>query len=162
MATAIYVTSAEGRSGKSTVAVGVIEALKGTVERVGVFRPVARSQQEGDYVLDMLLERSTAGLSAEESTGSDYAEVNTDRDAAFARIVDRYAAVERASDAVLILGSDYTDVGSPTEFATNARIAADRAAPVLLVLNGRAPDDVRRPDLRRQGRPEFHSQLAVV
>jgi len=141
VATSIYVTSAEGRSGKSTVAVGVMEALKGTVERVGVFRPVARTQQEGDYVLDLLLERSTAGLSAEECTGSDYAEVNTDRDAAFARIVDRYSIVERACDAVLILGSDYTDVGSPTEFATNARIAADLAAPVMLVLDGRAPDD---------------------
>jgi len=141
VATSIYVTSAEGRSGKSTVAVGVMEALKGTVERVGVFRPVARTQQEGDYVLDMLLERSTAGLTAEECTGSDYAEVNTDRDTAFARIVDRYSVVERACDAVLILGSDYTDVGSPTEFATNARIAADLAAPVMLVLNGRAPDD---------------------
>lgn len=142
MATSIYVTSAEGRSGKSTVAVGVLEALKGTVERVGVFRPVARSQQEGDYVLDMLLARSTAGLTAEQSTGSDYTEINRDRDAAFARIVDRYSTVERACDAVLILGSDYTDVGSPTEFATNARIAADLAAPVLLVLNGRDRDEV--------------------
>ena len=141
MATSIYVTSAEGRSGKSTIAVGVLEALKGTVERVGVFRPIARSAQEGDYVLDMLLERSTAGLTAEQSTGSDYTEVNQDRDAAFARIVDRYSTLERACDAVLILGSDYTDVGSPTEFATNARIAADLAAPVLLVLNGRGPDD---------------------
>jgi phosphate acetyltransferase len=141
VATSIYVTSAEGRSGKSTVAVGVLEALKGTVERVGVFRPVARSQQEGDYVLDLLLERSTAGLSAEQSTGTDYPSLNRDQQAALLRIVDRYSAVEKACDAVLILGSDYTDVGTPTEFATNARIAADLAAPVLLVLNGRAPDD---------------------
>ncbi|HEU0206063.1 MAG TPA: phosphate acetyltransferase [Pseudolysinimonas sp.] len=166
MATSIYVTSAEGRSGKSTVAVGVLEALKGTVERVGVFRPVARSQQEGDYVLDMLLERSTAGMTAAQSTGSDYAEVNTDRDAAFARIVDRYSAVERACDAVLILGSDYTDVGSPTEFATNARIAADLAAPVMLVLNGRAPDDAtaRTPDevvaVARVALAELHAEHA--
>ena len=92
-------------------------------------------------MLDMLLERATAGLTAEQSTGSDYTEVHRDRDAAFARIVDRYSTVERACDAVLILGSDYTDVGSPTELATNARIAADLAAPVLLVLNGRGPDD---------------------
>ena len=166
MATSIYVTSAEGRSGKSTVAVGVLEALKGTVERVGVFRPVARTEQEGDYVLDMLLERSTAGLTAEQSTGSDYTEVNRDRDAAFARIVDRYSTVERACDAVLILGSDYTDVGSPTEFATNARIAADLAAPVMLVLNGRAPDDAtaRTPDevvaVTRVALAELHAEHA--
>jgi phosphate acetyltransferase len=140
-ATSIYVTSAEGRSGKSTVAVGVLEALKGTVTRVGVFRPVARSQREGDYVLDLLVERSTAGLSAEQSTGTDYPSLNDDRDAAVARIVDRFSVVQNACDAVVILGSDYTDVGTPTEFATNARIAADLAAPVLLVVNGRGPDD---------------------
>ncbi|MFC5502127.1 phosphate acetyltransferase [Lysinimonas soli] len=139
MASTIYVTSAEGGSGKSTIAVGMLEALKGTVERVGVFRPVARSQHEPDYVLELLIEHSTAGLPAGDCTGTDYAELHTAPDAAFARIVDRFGQMERSCDAVLILGSDYTDVGSPTEFATNARIAADLAAPVLLVLSGRTP-----------------------
>ncbi len=37
---------------------------------------------------------------------------------------------------MVIVGSDYTDVGNPTEFAYNARIAANLGAPVLLVLNG--------------------------
>ncbi len=139
MASTVYVTSAEGRSGKSTVAVGLLEALKGTVERVGVFRPVARSQHEADYVLDMLIGRSTAGLSAADCTGTDYTELHEHPETAFARIVERFAAIEQQCDAVLILGSDYTDVGSPTEFATNARIAADLAAPLLLVLSGRTP-----------------------
>ncbi len=39
-------------------------------------------------------------------------------------------------DAVVVVGSDYTDVGTPTEFSYNARIAANLGAPVLLVLNG--------------------------
>jgi phosphate acetyltransferase len=137
VASTIYVTSAEGRSGKSTVAVGLLEALKGTVDRLGVFRPVARSQQESDYVLELLLEHSTAGLDAALCTGTDYAELHDDPDTAFPRIIDRFAMVQQRCDAVLILGSDYTDVGTPTELATNARIAADLAAPVLLVLNGR-------------------------
>ncbi|MDP9028491.1 MAG: phosphate acyltransferase, partial [Actinomycetota bacterium] len=141
MASTIYVTSAEGRSGKSTVAVGLLEALKGTVERLGVFRPVARSQQDPDYVLDLLLEHSTAGLDAALCTGTDYTELHNDPDAAFARIIDRFAAVQQQCDAVLILGSDYTDVGTPTELATNARIAADLAAPVVVVLNGRDASD---------------------
>ena len=137
MASTIYVTSAEGRSGKSTVAVGLLEALKGTVDRLGVFRPVARSQQDSDYVLDLLLEHSGSGLDAALCTGTDYTELHADPDAAMSRIIDRFAVVEKRCDAVLILGSDYTDVGTPTELATNARIAADLAAPVVLVLNGR-------------------------
>ena len=38
--------------------------------------------------------------------------------------------------AVVVVGSDYTDVGTPTEFSFNARIAANLGAPVLLVLEG--------------------------
>ena len=41
-------------------------------------------------------------------------------------------------DAVVIVGSDFTDVGSTSELGYNARIAANLGAPVLVVLNGRA------------------------
>ena len=40
--TRIYVTSAEGGTGKSTVVIGLLDALERTVGRVGVFRPIAR------------------------------------------------------------------------------------------------------------------------
>jgi phosphate acetyltransferase len=41
---------------------------------------------------------------------------------------------------VLVVGSDYTDVGTPTELSFNARVAANLGAPVLLVLGGRRSD----------------------
>ncbi|HAM14073.1 MAG TPA: phosphate acetyltransferase, partial [Microbacterium sp.] len=53
------------------------------------------------------------------------------------KIVERYKAVEAQCDAVVIVGSDYTDVGSPAELGYNARIAANLGAPVLLVMSGR-------------------------
>ena len=52
------------------------------------------------------------------------------------RIVERYHQVAEQCDAVVVVGSDYTDVGAPAEFAFNARVAANLGAPVLLVLNG--------------------------
>lgn len=54
--------------------------------------------------------------------------------------------MERNCDAVVIVGSDYTDVAGPTELAFNARIAANLGAPVLLVLsgNGRSPEGIRQ------------------
>ena len=51
--------------------------------------------------------------------------------------MERYKAVEAQCDAVVIVGSDYTDVGSPAELGYNARIAANLGAPVLLVMSGR-------------------------
>ncbi|MGO4536611.1 phosphate acetyltransferase [Leifsonia sp. 2MCAF36] len=137
MARSIYITSAEGHTGKSTVALGVLESLRHSVGRVGVFRPIARSTEERDYVLELLLQRTTAGLSYEEALGVSYEDVHADADAALAAIVQRFRAVEAQCDTVVILGSDFTDVGSPTELAYNARISANLGAPVLLVLGGR-------------------------
>lgn len=137
MVRSLYITSAEGHTGKSTVALGVIEALRHSVGRVGVFRPIARSTVERDYVLELLLERVTADLSYEEAIGVTYEDVHVDAEAALAEIVHRFRAVEARFDTVVILGSDYTDVGSPTELGYNARIAANLGAPVLLVLGGR-------------------------
>jgi phosphate acetyltransferase len=137
VARSIYITSAEGHTGKSTVALGVLEALRHSVGRVGVFRPIARSTAERDYVLELLLQRTTAGIPYEEAVGVGYEDVHADADAALGEIVRRFRAVEARCDTVVILGSDYTDVGSPTELGYNARIAANLGAPVLLVLGGR-------------------------
>ncbi|MGO4299079.1 phosphate acetyltransferase [Leifsonia sp. RAF41] len=137
MARSIYITSAEGHTGKSTVALGVLESLRHSVGRVGVFRPIARSTDERDYVLELLLQRTTAELTYEDALGVTYEDVHADADAALGEIVERFRAVEARCDTVVILGSDFTDVGSPTELAYNARIAANLGAPVLLVLGGR-------------------------
>jgi phosphate acetyltransferase len=138
----------EGYTGKSTVALGVLEQLSRRVERVAVFRPIVRpdTAEHGgrDYVLDLLTSHDAVPLSYEESVGVTYDEVHRDPDAALDRIVRRYRDVADRGDPVLILGSDYTDVGTPTEFAYNARIAANLGVPVLLVLNGsgRTPEEL--------------------
>ncbi|WP_298944100.1 phosphate acetyltransferase [uncultured Microbacterium sp.] len=143
MAQSIYITSAEGLSGKSTIVLGVIDALTRVTPRVGVFRAIARSTAERDYVLEMLLDHVDVDLDYEECVGVTYDDVRRDPDAALSRIVERYKAVEAKCDAVVIVGSDFTDVGSMSELGYNARIAANLGAPVLLVLNGRASEGDR-------------------
>ncbi|MCE7481680.1 phosphate acetyltransferase [Microbacterium profundi] len=137
MARSIYITSAEGHTGKSTIALGVLDALMRVTPRVGVFRPIARSSAEPDYVLELLLAHDGVHLDYEASIGVTYDDVRDDPDRALATIVSRFKAVEAQCDAVVIIGSDYTDVASPAELGYNARIAANLGAPVLLVLSGR-------------------------
>ncbi|WP_243224526.1 phosphate acetyltransferase [Microbacterium sp. CIAB417] len=137
MARSIYITSAEGHTGKSTIALGVLDALMRVTPRVGVFRPIARSSAERDYVLELLLAHDGVQLDYEDCIGVTYDDVRADPDRALSTIVARFKAVEAQCDAVVIIGSDYTDVGSPAELGFNARIAANLAAPVLLVLSGR-------------------------
>ena len=140
MGSSVYVASLEGHTGKSTVALGLLEQLSRRVQRVGVYRPIVREDTEAhggrDYVLDLLTSHDAVTLPYDESVGVTYADVHADPDAALDRIVERYHRVADRCDAVVVVGSDYTDVGTPTEFSYNARIAANLGAPVLLVLNG--------------------------
>ncbi len=130
----IAVLSAEGRTAKSTVAVGLLDVLARDA-RVGVFRPVARSIEAPDPVLEALARHGAVA----HGTGTDDEHVNADPDAAVRRIVTEAARLDDECDAVLVIGSDYTGVGAPTELSMNGRIAADLGAAVVLVLNGLRP-----------------------
>jgi phosphate acetyltransferase len=136
MARSVYLASVEGNTRKAAVALGVLDAMQQAFGRVAVFRAVT-SAHELDYVLEMLVEQAALGLPYADCVGATYDDVHNDPEAALGQIIDRYKAVEAQVDAVLIVGSDYTDVGSPTELAYNARVATNLGAPVIMVLNGR-------------------------
>src|SRR5690625_2165369 len=122
MTTSVYVTSPEGHTGKSSVALGLVEAFARRVQRVGVFRPISRGNAgEPDSVLHLLVSHATADIPEAECVGVDYDAVHTDPEAALATIVARYREIATRCDAVVIIGSDYTDVAGPTELAYNAR-----------------------------------------
>jgi phosphate acetyltransferase len=160
MARSLYITSAEGDTGKSTIALGMVDLLSRTVRRVGVFRPVARSADQPDYVLELLLAHDGVDLTYDQCVGVTYEEVHADPEAALSRIVTRYHEMARECDAVVIVGSDYTDVAGPTELSYNARIAVNLGAPVLLVVRAaaRSPEEVRHlADLMLS---ELHAQHA--
>jgi phosphate acetyltransferase len=137
----VYVASVEGETGKSAVALGLLDELSRRATRVGVFRPIVRTGSSDpdarDYVLELLTSHDAVSLSYDSCAGLTYDEVHADPVGSMDRIVERYHRVAEQCDAVVIVGSDYTDVGTPTEFSYNARIAANLGAPVLLVLNGR-------------------------
>ncbi|MGU3501393.1 phosphate acetyltransferase [Mycobacterium sp. C31M] len=142
-ASAIYIASPEGDTGKSTIALGILHRLAATVARVAVFRPITR-QGDRDYILELLLAHTTAGLSYEECVGVGYQQLHEDPEAAIAEIVERFHAVAERADAVVIVGSDYTDVATPSELSVNARIAVNLGAPVVLAVKGqdRTPAEV--------------------
>ncbi len=143
-ATSIYITSPEGDTRKSTIALGVVHRLAATVAKVGVFRPITRLGEDRDYILEMLLSQATAGLPYEQCVGVSFQQLHDDPDGAIGDIVDRYHAMADQCDAVVIVGSDYTDVATPTELSVNARIAVNLGAPVVLSVRakGRTPDEV--------------------
>ncbi|KAE8763201.1 phosphate acetyltransferase [Georgenia thermotolerans] len=143
MARSIYIASPEGYTGKSTVALGLVDLFVRRVEKVGVFRPVTR-KDERDTVVDLLLGHGGLNVSYEDALGVTYEDVHADPDAALSRIIERFRTVERDNEVVIVVGSDYTDVAGPAELAFNARVAANLGAPVLLVVSAldRTPAEV--------------------
>ena len=132
----IYVASAEGDTGKSAIALGLLALLIATSGRVGVFRPISRAAANGerDRILELMMEHLSADLDYDDCLGVTYDDVHADPDAAIAEIVARFHAVEERCDAVVIVGSDYTGIGNPSELSFNARVAANLSAPVVLAL----------------------------
>src|SRR5690554_2167383 len=128
------------------VALGLVDLLTRRVQRVGVYRPVARSTKTPDYVLELLLAHDGVDLDYDKCVGVTYEAVHADPEAALSTIVTRYHEVQKLCDVVVIVGTDYTDVAGPTELAYNARIAANLGAPVMLVVsgNGRSPEEIRQ------------------
>jgi len=164
-ASSVYIASPEGDTGKSTVALGVMQMLCASTARVGVFRPITRSAEGTDYILELLLEHSTADIDYAQAVGVCYEQVHADPDAAISEIVLRYHEVAAVCDAVVVVGSDYTDVASPSELRFNARIAVNLGAPVLLVLRGANREPAEMTQLAELCTSELateHAQLTAI
>ncbi len=165
MSRSVYVASPEGNSGKSTVALGLLHQLTGTVQRVGVFRPVTKSMTETDLVVELLLSHPGMTQSYESALGITYDELHLDSDAALSEILRRYHLMAEQFDVVLILGSDYTDVATGSELAFNSVVAANLGSPVVLVVSGRnrTPEEVLLAvDLARGELAVAHAHAVAV
>ncbi|MDO5635500.1 MAG: AAA family ATPase, partial [Micrococcus sp.] len=131
----LYVASAEPVSGKSALAVGLLAELCARGGRVGIFRPIVQDVRK-DALAHLLHPLSTSAASVEEAVGVTYDEVNLRPETAITSIVERFHAFAAQHDTVLVVGSDFTGVPAPAEFATNASIAAHLGAGMVLVVPG--------------------------
>ena len=131
--TSIYIAGTEAQSGKSAVAVGLLDQLSRRAGRVGVFRPIVRAGAP-DELVRTLLSQLPGTLTEERACGVTYDELHASPERAMGVIVDRFHDVAHDHDVVLVVGSDFTDVAAPTEFSVNAAIAANLGSRLLLVV----------------------------
>lgn len=160
MSHSVYIASPEGRTGKSTVALGLLEALAARSDRVGVFRPVYRSEDGRDAAVDLLTAHPAVDQSYEDALGIDYERLYEGTDAAHEEILRRYQELRERYSVLVVLGSDYVDIANPTELAFNAEVAANIGAPVVLVVSGldRTPEQIAT--IAAVSRTEFESHHA--
>jgi phosphate acetyltransferase len=150
------------QSGKSVVALGMMEMLSARAERVGFFRPVVSAGAEGDPEIELMRRRydlpasheQMHGLSDDEAraaiAGGDYDEVKK-------RVVAAYRQLEDGCDVVVCEGTDFAGQSPALDFDMNAELANELGCPVLVVVSGRSPSGaveaarVARESLRQKG-----------
>ncbi|MFE5935731.1 phosphate acetyltransferase [Streptomyces sp. NPDC056470] len=140
MTRSVYVTGIDRGDGRQVVELGVMELLTRQVDRVGVFRPLVHDGP--DRLFDLLRARYRLSQDAASVYGMDYhaasalqAEQGTDE--LVSRLVDRFHAVAREYEVVLVLGTDFAATQLPDELALNARLANEFGASVIPVVGGK-------------------------
>ncbi|MFD6239604.1 phosphate acetyltransferase [Streptomyces diastaticus] len=141
MARSVYLGSTDRGDGRQVFELGLMELLTRRVDRVGVFRPLVHDGP--DRLFEVLRGRYRLSQDPATAHGIDYREAagiqaEQGTDALVSRLVDRYLAVAREYEVVLVLGTDYADTQLPDELALNARLANEFGASVLPVVGGRA------------------------
>ncbi|MBQ0995978.1 phosphate acetyltransferase [Streptomyces sp. RK62] len=140
MTRSVYVTGIDRGDGRQVVELGVMELLTRQVDRVGVFRPLVHHSP--DRLFELLRARYRLSQNPATVYGMDYHEASAlqaerGTDELVSTLVDRFHAVTRDYDVVLVLGTDFADTQLPDELSLNARLANEFGASVLPVVGGR-------------------------
>ncbi|MFH9724262.1 phosphate acetyltransferase [Streptomyces sp. NPDC017254] len=140
MTRSVYVTGIDRGDGRQVVELGVMELLTRQVDRVGVFRPLVHDGP--DRLFDLLRTRYRLSQDASTVYGMDYHEASAlqaerGTDELVSRLVDRFHAVARDYEVVLVLGTDFAATQLPDELALNARLANEFGASVIPVVGGK-------------------------
>lgn len=134
----LYILSDAKSSGKSLVALGLLEHLHKHAQRVICFRPISKKK-------DALTELLQSYFSFDEADEALYGVVldealpllqqGNEREL-YALIFDKFKALEARYDHIIIIGTDFAFSTQELEFSLNAALANHLNASVLALLNG--------------------------
>ncbi len=138
MAESLYITATEARSGKSAIALGVMELLLRKVQKVAFFRPIISSKPDNDIDLisshfqlmtpyEQMYALTTNEVSELMGSGGEMEIIE--------KVIEKFKALTKEFDFVLCEGTDFSTSTAAFELDINAEIANNLSSPVLLVAN---------------------------
>ena len=143
MAKTIFIATAEPYSGKSIVALGIVNMLLGKARKVGYFKPIINDdpneRKDGD--IEMITKYFNLSMAYEDTYAftrqKAIRQMETERRGDLIDIVIRKVKkLEEQYDYTVIEGSDFLGEGTAFEFEANATIAKNLNAPVVFVVSG--------------------------
>ena len=141
MSDILYLTSMEPRSGKSAIALGLLDLLAADVEKLAVFRPIVPDHDRPDPIVELARERYQLEIPEADAVAFTYSSAAEVIEAGgpqklISAMVDHVARLHERYDFVLCVGTDFTGPSPAVELDLNAELAANLGAPVVQVLSG--------------------------
>src|SRR5690554_629311 len=140
---AIFIATTEPNSGKSIVSLGLMQSLLGKAAKVGYFRPIIDDFEPGktDNHINTVSTYFNLDLKFEDAYAFTRSEVirkiNENKEGEIlGKIIEKYKALEKRFDFILIEGTSFTGEGSIKEFDTNILIAKNLGVPAIVLASG--------------------------
>ncbi|GAB2781939.1 phosphate acetyltransferase [Hymenobacter luteus] len=141
MTKTVFIASAEPYSGKSVLALGLVNLLLGQAQRVGYFKPIIAGDQPQDPHIATVLSYFKLPLAYEDTFAYTRPEALRLLEAdAQGELIDtvihKYKQLEEQYDFTVVEGSDFVGPGAAFEFDANVSIAKNLGVPVIIVVSG--------------------------
>ncbi|MEY4930789.1 MAG: hypothetical protein RI909_1513, partial [Bacteroidota bacterium] len=140
MTNAIYLTTTEPFSGKSIIALGLMNLLAGKTEKIAYFKPVVSTQRtQIDNHLDTIAKHFGLTTPYEEMFAFTRDEVmkyqNAGKEAYIIdTVIEKFKKLQEKNDFVVVEGTDFMGGTTNLEFDGNISIAKNLGLPVVLII----------------------------
>ena len=139
----IFIATTEPYSGKSIVALGLVNMLLGKAKKVGYFKPIIDSDPEDkkDGHIATVIGHFDLAVNYSDTYAFTRAQAlqmiqNKSQGEMIDKMIEKFKKLEEAYDFTVIEGSDFVGEGTAFEFDANISIAKNLAAPVIVVTSG--------------------------
>lgn len=143
----LYIVASEPRTGKSAVALGLMQLISRDLQSVAFFRPIISvSEDRKDKDIELILIHFDLPQSYDEAFAVTLKKAREminkgEHDELINIILAKYKALEAQYDFVLVECTDFLGGDAAFEFDINAEIARNLNCPVLMVVNGQGKSD---------------------
>jgi phosphate acetyltransferase len=139
----VFIASAEPYSGKSVVALGLVNMLLGKAQKVAYFKPIINPDPKGkkDVHIDTVLSHFKLPVRYEDSYAFTRQQAMKllemeNQNEMIDTVIRKVKKLEEVHDFTIIDGSDFVGDGTAFEFDTNINIAKNLGSPVIIVVSG--------------------------
>lgn len=143
MTKTIFIASAEPHSGKSVIALGLVNMLLGKAQKIGYFKPIINenAKDKKDVHIETIMSYFDLHINYEDTYAFTRQEAlqqleNEGQGQMIDVIINKYKKLEDNYDFTVIEGSDFLGEGVAFEFEANVSIAKNLSAPAIIVISG--------------------------